>query len=352
MTIRLLAARGHYPVNAIVTLDAGTEAGLVAAKLAEFNLTGGTPYVAPTLPNQRFDAQIEVDPAGAVVGLVADGKVIAIGGGYTPPISQYDRALIIPQIRQANAVKGLSRNINDAQYVGAITDAEVYDTEPGALSVVGGTKALAFQWEKMLWDLSAGESLLIQARVKVIGATTGSQVLFGNSDGSAVEGFNVTQYGPTNSGQPGFLSFSFKANGQTAQAIQIQPAIVAGATINQMSLATDTYHNITIHVDGSTRKIDAWVNCQRPANAGTVLRAGSTVPAVKRNFGLGYRPIDDTFVAPTTPASAVPKPARFQAFRMAVLPAGLKFLNPGLLDLEFNINPYRLFNDTDYVGAV
>jgi len=84
MTIRLLAARGHYPVNAIVTLDAGTEAGLVAAKLAEFNLTGGTPYVAPTLPNQRFDAQIEVDPAGAVVGLVADGKVIAMGGGEQP----------------------------------------------------------------------------------------------------------------------------------------------------------------------------------------------------------------------------------------------------------------------------
>lgn len=100
MTIRLLAAHGHYPVNAIVTLDAGTEAGLVAAKLAEFNLTGGTPYVAPTLPNQRFDAQIEVDPAGAVVGLVADGKVIAIGG--SPGLRKGVALPLIQYVNQAN----------------------------------------------------------------------------------------------------------------------------------------------------------------------------------------------------------------------------------------------------------
>ena len=115
MTIRLLAARGHYPVNAIVTLDAGTEAGLVAAKLAEFNLTGGTPYVAPTLPNQRFDAQIEVDPAGAVVGLVADGKVIAIGGGNTDTTSpHYPAARAVMRIASVSQIRLITANSSNS----------------------------------------------------------------------------------------------------------------------------------------------------------------------------------------------------------------------------------------------
>lgn len=41
MTIRLLAAYGPYACNAIVTLDAATEAGLVAAGQATTNLAGG-----------------------------------------------------------------------------------------------------------------------------------------------------------------------------------------------------------------------------------------------------------------------------------------------------------------------
>jgi hypothetical protein len=80
MTIRLLAARGDYPSNAIVTLDAGTEAGLIAAKLASSDLTDGVPYVAPVVPNRRYTAQVEVDSSGAVIGLVGpDGKAIALG---------------------------------------------------------------------------------------------------------------------------------------------------------------------------------------------------------------------------------------------------------------------------------
>lgn len=77
MTIRLLDAHGPYPVNAIVTLDAGTEAGLVAAKEATTDLTGGLAYVAPSAPSQRYPAQIEVDASGNVTGLVGpDGEQV------------------------------------------------------------------------------------------------------------------------------------------------------------------------------------------------------------------------------------------------------------------------------------
>lgn len=47
MTIRLLCAYSIYPANAIIVYDTGTEAGLVAAKMASTDLTGGTPYVPP-----------------------------------------------------------------------------------------------------------------------------------------------------------------------------------------------------------------------------------------------------------------------------------------------------------------
>ena len=62
MTIRLLAAYGEYPINAIVTLGAGTEAGLVAAKLASTDTTGGTPYVPPVPQRQRWPVMSETNP--------------------------------------------------------------------------------------------------------------------------------------------------------------------------------------------------------------------------------------------------------------------------------------------------
>lgn len=82
MTVRLLCAYGVYPANAIVTLDAGTEAGLIASKLADSNLTGGVTYVAPVESAPRAtDGQYtmnaaktrfvgRVEPDGTVTRLV------------------------------------------------------------------------------------------------------------------------------------------------------------------------------------------------------------------------------------------------------------------------------------------
>lgn len=84
MTIRLLAKYRHYPIGSIVTLDAGTEAGLVAAKLADANLASGVPYVAPVVPNQRYPAQVEVDStSGNVTGIVnpKTGDALPLGSG-------------------------------------------------------------------------------------------------------------------------------------------------------------------------------------------------------------------------------------------------------------------------------
>jgi hypothetical protein len=79
MTIRLLCTWGIYPIGAIITLDTGTESGLVASKIADTNLSGGTAYVAPVAPNQIFPVGASVNAAGVVANLVANGQAIAVG---------------------------------------------------------------------------------------------------------------------------------------------------------------------------------------------------------------------------------------------------------------------------------
>jgi hypothetical protein len=79
MTIRLLAAYDIYPQNAIVTLAAGTEAGLIAAGLASASTTGGVAYVAPAVPPVINNARVST--SGGVSMIINDaGNVVNVGG--------------------------------------------------------------------------------------------------------------------------------------------------------------------------------------------------------------------------------------------------------------------------------
>lgn len=82
MTVRLLTAWNGYPPNSLVTLDAGTEAGLVAAFLADTNLTGGTTYVPPAAPENvdetLFRSLATYQAAMRAIGLMdANGNFIS-----------------------------------------------------------------------------------------------------------------------------------------------------------------------------------------------------------------------------------------------------------------------------------
>lgn len=279
--------------------------------------------------------------------LQASGSTINPFLAYKPVISQYDKALIFANTpRQFNAVRDFSMNISDAQYVGAITDAEVYETEAGALSVgISTAKALAFHEEKMRWDLSAGESLLIQARVKTVGATTSSNVLFGNSDGS-VEGIGLVLYGPTHATTPGRLLLNYKGTGTGGQAFVLTPLIQDTTSVSlDTSTPTDAYFNLTLWIDGDRKEPTLWIDGKSSGQSTTAMNAGSTINPTPRNFGLGHIPADTTF------ASSTAKAARFQAFRYAVFPSSAQCVNVGLLDAKFNRDPYRFFSDVDYLGA-
>ena len=82
MTVKLLvdwkdpASGRTYLVGNLATLDAGTETGLVAAKLADSNLTGGTAYATPAKPesvDETHIAAFSLAPDGTPTGLVGPG---------------------------------------------------------------------------------------------------------------------------------------------------------------------------------------------------------------------------------------------------------------------------------------
>ena len=87
MTVRLLVEwpdsrdGKRYLPNNLLTTDAATEAGLVAAKLASTNLAGGTAYVPPPVQAQRFD--VFVNESGLLVR--QDGTPVAGGTAPTAP---------------------------------------------------------------------------------------------------------------------------------------------------------------------------------------------------------------------------------------------------------------------------
>ena len=70
MAIRLLVKHGIYTPNTVATLDAATEASLIAAKLATANLMGGVQYLPPVIPRQHYPVLVELDPARRAVGVV------------------------------------------------------------------------------------------------------------------------------------------------------------------------------------------------------------------------------------------------------------------------------------------
>lgn len=78
MTVKLLQdwydteTRRQYRGGNLLTKDAATEAGLIALKMADANITGGTDYQAPAVSrNLTPPASLSLDPTtGAVTGLV------------------------------------------------------------------------------------------------------------------------------------------------------------------------------------------------------------------------------------------------------------------------------------------
>lgn len=102
MTIRLLSAYSTYPANAIVTLDAATEAGLIAAKQASANTAGGAAYFPSSVPKQYLPAKLVFDGSGNVLGFSGLGESVITFGGTV--ITKPDAPTGLTLTAGANAV--------------------------------------------------------------------------------------------------------------------------------------------------------------------------------------------------------------------------------------------------------
>ena len=139
MTIRLLCAYDKYPANAIVTLDAGTEAGLIAAQQATATLTGGAVFYAPVAVSQSPQT------------LVGGGKASLKGGEQT--------TIPLPE-GQALTITGAAGTVGVASL---LNSALTWAIGAGALAQIGPYAGT----QRVLITCSAGS----------IEATVGSAVL-------------------------------------------------------------------------------------------------------------------------------------------------------------------------------
>lgn len=100
MTIRFLCAYGIYPANAIVTLDPGTEAGLIGAKMATADLTGGVVFFAdviapPPVPALAGGQPVSLKSGERTTIALPEGQALTITGapGATGVVSLLDPVL-------------------------------------------------------------------------------------------------------------------------------------------------------------------------------------------------------------------------------------------------------------------
>lgn len=92
MTIRLLSQYDNCPPNSIITLDGGTEAGMVAAKQASTDLTGGTPFVPQAGALHVYNGPFTVRARRARKVALAEGLAITVTGaaGATGTVARLD----------------------------------------------------------------------------------------------------------------------------------------------------------------------------------------------------------------------------------------------------------------------
>lgn len=326
MTIKLLAAQGRAPVGALLSLDAATEAALIAGKQAVNDVSGGALWSDPfaAAPAYRFPSPTEQ----------AALQVMALGTGTE---SIYTRALYFgTSLSQAGSVKDFSANLADAIYVGGTTDAEVYDTNPGYLTTIGtAAKSLAVPAGKTQCNLAAGDGFFLQICWDP-GTVAAFDSYFGSGGGATAPGFDVYNHTAATKDVRIFARGQNTGVGNTLG--------VNAQNVGQYQAGDNC---LTFYIDPRTQIGNAWLNRKRAAgginwdigalNLGATIR--SDTPAY---FGIG-----------ASAGSSVQSAARamkLKALRYAVLPAGSSIKNPALLDWRFNVNPLGLISTADMVG--
>lgn len=275
-----------------------------------------------------------------------DLKTLAAAGSSIE--SRYTQALYYPAPpRMPNALMSFGSRLWDADFLGSMTSADLYDTNAGYLTTGASTAKALMVYAQIandptygMADYGLGGSVLIQHAFQF------------PSLSSNVELFGNLPYGSDNTG-------GLNAYVSTAGALVIGNGLAGsfGAQVNFFTgLTINTMYYLTTLWDGMKRDWFSWLNgvptavsvtSRGGANSGAPTLPGG-VTALPAGFSLmigAVAPNNGTTVS--TAATLLTK-----AFRLSSVPAGRIIRNPQLLDIAFNQNPLVRFSDYDIVGGV
>lgn len=290
---------------------------------------------SPVPTPQVAFSQITGDPNSNAALNTKVNSIASLAGSLVE--SKYTRCLVFGDVQQqSNAVKDYSQNICDLQYLGGatgfISDADVYATEAGWLSTGQGTNKALFIHKNFLegWNVSAGQSMLVQMRFKIPAAmSTSDMPLFGT-------------------GYPGALGIycRVKAAGNLQVGVNAGNAYGSGVTyVESSTIVPDTEHTLTVLVNGVDRTYSAWHNNKQTATSQlqsiNITGSGDTGA---NHFGVGC-------LMGTSYSPANAQPLRIRALRVATTPAGIMFKDPAMLAYRFHRDYSVLINEVDMVGA-
>jgi len=251
--------------------------------------------------------------------------------GLSANENRYAKALFFgTPITNLGSVKDFSLNGADLVYCGSTTDAEVYNTLAGYLSTLGGTKGLQVPMSKLQWDLNAGQSLFVQARVMKPTALANEHA-FGNGRNGIDPGF--------------FMAVSSSGPLQPYVKCGVGSAQLMG---NSSNIAADTPFNVTFWIDGGSKLFNGWLNGGYEVNWKNKVIApdgggsyATTTPGQLTSWNLGNS--GDI----VSPGNRPMNNFRFATMRVMVIPAGKTLQNAAMLDYRFNRDPSRLLTAND-----
>lgn len=292
--------------------------------------------------------------------------------------SQFTRALIwAPPPRQINAVKDISSNMSDAQYLGNATDADIYDSylsytpaagtkpsgvflgtgytnsgnraTPGTLTSTNA-KALALYAQKCQWDLSLKQSLVVQQEFFIPDNGTANTMVSTNLWG-CMPANGASQGVYANVSAAGAITVGVKCGIAALQASNMTPTgvVLVPNTLYRMTtvisangLNATEPPTISVWLNGEQSTANPAVAINPDANGSYSTFNAVTAGGFGANFGIGCA-TDDAVTANFTASKLFTS-----RFRVVVLPYAPK--DSGAIDLLFNQNPGAFLRDYDLFG--
>lgn len=304
----------------------------------ELAVTGKQSVWSPGDSDERSDADaLLLTGTGLFTEVVAlsDLSPIALKSMLSGAENPYTKALYFgAALVQAGSVKDFSQNGADAVYYQGITDADVYDTNPGYLTIPGGgsgaSKCLYVDQAKAQWDLALGQGLLLQICFDP-GSPSTLFAFFGNGNSAAAPGIDIYCHSSVSKDVRMYVRGRNSAANGTLDA--------AGSNYQRIGNWITGDNCLTLYIDPDTKILNAWLNGKR-LTTGTnldlgALNLGSTTvnASPQAHFGIGGS-------SGTTPPSTS-QLTKIKAFRLAVLPAGARINSPAYVDQLFRVSPQR-----------